>query len=114
MPDSIESTPIPFTPLRRHLDGALHIPRLELRGAEIAQSRVDSDPVVEKPMYSKISSAACSRVSKVLACTHSALMRPMSDSIAALSHGEDIDPIEGSMPASRIILPSSSETYCEP
>ena len=42
-----ESTPIPFTPLRRHLDGALHIPRLELRGAEIAQSRVDPDPVVE-------------------------------------------------------------------
>ena len=41
-------------------------------------------------------------------------MRPMSDSIAALSHGEDIDPIEGSMPASRIVLPSSSETYCEP
>lgn len=42
-----ESTPIPFTPLRRHLDGALHISRLELRGAEIAQSRVDPDPVAE-------------------------------------------------------------------
>lgn len=65
-------------------------------------------------MHSKISSAACSRVSKVLACTHSALMRPMSDSIAALSHGEDIDPIEGPVPASRIVLPSSSETHCEP
>ena len=65
-------------------------------------------------MCSKISSAACSRVSKVLACAHSALMRPMGDPIAALSHGEDIDPIEGSMPASRIVLPGSSETCCEP
>lgn len=38
----------------------------------------------------------------------------MSDSIAALSQGDDIEPVEGSMPASRIVLPSSSETYCEP
>ena len=43
--DESESTPIPFTPLHRQRGGALHIPRLELRGAEIAQSRVDPDPV---------------------------------------------------------------------
>ena len=39
-----ESTPIPFTPLRRHLDGALHIPRLELRGAEVPQRGVYPHP----------------------------------------------------------------------
>ena len=66
------------------------------------------------PMYSKIPSAARSRVSKALACTRPASMRPMSDSIAALSRGGDIDPIEGSMPAPRVVLPSSGETYCEP
>ena len=67
-----------------------------------------------RSMYSKISSAAWSRLSKVRACAHSALMTPMSDSMAALSQGDDIDPIDGSIPASRIVLPSSSEAYCEP
>ena len=65
-------------------------------------------------MYSKISSAARSRLSKVRACTHSALMTPMSDSIAALSQGDDIEPIDGSIPASRMVFPSSSEAYCDP
>ena len=45
-------------------------------------------------MHSKISRAACSRVSNVRACTHSALMGPMSDSIAALSHGDDAEPFD--------------------
>ncbi len=62
-------------------------------------------------MYSKISRAARSRVSNVRACTHSDLMRPISDSIAALSHGDETDPIEGLMSAPRIVLPSSSDTY---
>ena len=31
--EPFESTPIPFTPLRRHEGGLLHVPRLELRGA---------------------------------------------------------------------------------
>lgn len=37
----------------------------------------------------------------------------MSDSMAALSHGEDIEPIEGRMPCSRMVLESSGDTYCE-
>ena len=65
-------------------------------------------------MHSKVSSAAWSRLSKVRACTHSALMTPMSDSMAALPQGDDIDPIDGSIPASRIVLPSSSEACCGP
>ena len=44
-----ESTPIPFTPLRRIHGGALPMPRLELRRAEVPQRRVDPDPVVESP-----------------------------------------------------------------
>lgn len=65
-------------------------------------------------MHPEISSAARSRLSKVRACTRSASMAPMSDSIAALSQGDDLDPIDGSIPASRIVLPSSSEACCEP
>lgn len=33
--------------------------------------------------------------------------------MAALSHGEDIEPIEGRMPCSRMVLESSGDTYCE-
>lgn len=62
-------------------------------------------------MYPKISSDARSRVSKVPACAYSALMGPMSDSMAALSQGGEMEPIEGSMPASRMVPPSSSEAY---
>ena len=65
-------------------------------------------------MYSKISSDARSRASKVPACTHPASMGPMSDSMAALSQGDEMEPIEGSMPASRMVLPSSSEAYWLP
>ena len=42
-----ESTPIPFTPLRRPRDGLLRMPRPELLGAEVPQRRVDLDPVAE-------------------------------------------------------------------
>ena len=42
-----ESTPIPFTPLRRIQGGALPMPRLELRRAEVPRRRVDPDPVAE-------------------------------------------------------------------
>ena len=45
-------------------------------------------------MYSRISSDACSRASKVPACTHSALMRPMSDSMAALPQGGEMEPVD--------------------
>lgn len=37
----------------------------------------------------------------------------MSDSMAALSHGEDIEPIEGRMPCTRMVLESSGDTYFE-
>ena len=39
---------------------------------------------------------------------------PMSDSMAALSRGDEIDPIDGRMPFSRMVLDRSSDTYCEP
>ena len=90
------------------------MPRLELRRAEVPQRRADPDPVVESPMHSKISSDARSRASKVLACTHPALMGPMSDPMAALSQGDEMEPIEGSMPASRMVPPGSSEAYWLP
>lgn len=41
-------------------------------------------------------------------------MGPMSDSIAALSQGDDIEPVDGSIPASRMVFPSSSEACCDP
>lgn len=53
-------------------------------------------------MYSNISKAACSRPSKVLAWTHSDLMTPIRDSVTALSHGDDMAPMEGLMPFSLI------------
>lgn len=65
-------------------------------------------------MHPKISSAAWSRVSNVRACTHPALMGPMSDSVAALSHGDDMEPMEGLMLAARIVLPSGGDACWEP
>ena len=41
-------------------------------------------------------------------------MGPMGDSMAASSQGDDIEPIEGTIPAPRMVLPSSSEAYREP
>ena len=34
--------------------------------------------------------------------------------MAALSYGDDIEPIEGTIPAPRMVLPSCSDTYCDP
>ena len=34
--------------------------------------------------------------------------------MAALSHGDEIDPIDGRMPLSRMVLDRSSDTHCEP
>ena len=36
---------------------------------------------------------------------------PMSDSMAALSHGEDIEPMDGRTPRSRTVLDGGSDTY---
>ena len=58
--------------------------------------------------------AARSRVSKVLACTHSALMRTVCDPIVALSQGDDIEPVDVLTPASRIVFPIRCDAYCEP
>ena len=41
-------------------------------------------------------------------------MGPMSDSIAALPQGDGIEPVDGSIPASRMAFPSSSEACCDP
>ena len=60
-------------------------------------------------MHSKISGAARSRVSNVRACTHSALTGPVGDPVAALSHGDDTGPVEGLMPAARIVFPSGGD-----
>ena len=38
----------------------------------------------------------------------------MGDSTAALSHGLAIEPVDGPMPASRIVLPIGSETHWLP
>ena len=49
-------------------------------------------------------------------CMHgsSSFTMPMSDSMAALSHGEDIEPIDGRTPCSRMALDSSGDTYWIP
>ena len=41
-------------------------------------------------------------------------MGPVGDPVAALSHGDDIEPIEGAIPTPRMVLPSCGDTYCEP
>ncbi len=41
-------------------------------------------------------------------------MTPMSGSIAALPQGDDIEPVDGSIPASRMVFPGSSEAYRDP
>lgn len=38
----------------------------------------------------------------------------MGDSMAALSHGDDIDPIDGRMPRSRTVLESGGDTRRDP
>ena len=65
-------------------------------------------------MCPKMSGAASSRVAQARVCTRFDFTMPMSDSMAALSHGEDIEPIEGRMPCTRMVLESSGDTYCEP
>lgn len=65
-------------------------------------------------MYSNRSSAASSRVAYVWACTHSDFTMPMSDSMAALSRGDEIDPIDGRMPLSRMVFDGSRDTYWDP
>ena len=41
-------------------------------------------------------------------------MGPMSDSIAALPQGDGIEPVDGSIPASRMVFPSGSEACRDP
>ena len=68
----------------------------------------------EHPMRSNISRAACSRPWKVPTWTHSDLTAPVRDPAAALSHGDDMAPMEGLMPFSLMVLPSNRLTYCAP
>lgn len=65
-------------------------------------------------MHSNISSAASSLPEKVRACTHSALMAPIGDSVTALPHGLETDPMDGTIPLSPMVLPISSDTYWLP
>ena len=114
--DESESTPISFTPLRR-LQAAIvlgPVGPLELLGAEVPQRRAGPRPVVEAldapedPERRPLSALEGARVHAP------GLDGPMSDSIAALSQGDDIEPIDGSIPASRMVFPSSSEAYRGP
>ena len=41
-------------------------------------------------------------------------MTPTSDSIAALSQGDDIEPIDGSIPASRMVFPKQQRGVLRP
>ncbi len=41
-------------------------------------------------------------------------MVPMSDSVGALSQGLSTEPIDGPVPWSRMVLPITSEAYCDP
>lgn len=45
---------------------------------------------------------------------HSDFTMPMSGSMAALSHGEDIEPMDGRTPRSRMVLDGGSDTYWAP
>lgn len=65
-------------------------------------------------MYPKMSSAASSRVAQARACTHSDFTMPMGDSMAALPHGEDIEPMDGRAPRSRTVLDGGSDAYWAP
>ena len=85
--------------------------RLELCRAEPIQGRVDANPVVEALDVLEERDCGLPRLSNVRAYTHSDLMTPIRDSAAALSHGKDIEPIDGLMPFSRIVLPRSKLTY---
>lgn len=86
------------------------MPRLELLGAEVAERGVDPHPVAEALDVLEdlerrpLSALEGARVRAL------GLDEPMSDSIAALSHGLAIEPIDGLMPTSRIVLPIRSET----
>ena len=60
-------------------------------------------------MRSNISSAASSLPEKARACTHSALTAPIRDSVAALSHGLEADPMGGAMPFSSVASPMSGD-----
>ena len=109
---SSESTPISFTPLRR-LQAAIvlgPVGQLELLGAEVSQRRVGPCPVVE-----------------ALDVLEDLERRPLSALEGAGVHALRLDepherlhrrvvprarePVDGLMPASRIVLPIRSETY---
>lgn len=111
-----ESTPISFTPLRR-LQAAIvlgPVGPLELLGAEVSQRRVGPYPVVEALDVLEdlerrpLSALEGARVHALgLDDAHERLHRRVVP-------GDDIEPIDGSIPASRMVFPSSSEAYCDP
>ena len=92
----------------------LPIGLFELCGAQISQCRMHPGPVVyDLDVLEQIQRRLVAR--GIDPCVHALrLTRPMSDSMAALSHGEDLEPIEGRMPCTRMVLESSGDTYCEP
>lgn len=65
-------------------------------------------------MYSNISSAARSRLSKVRACTHSALTGPHRRLHGRVVPGRGDRPIEGLMPSSPMVRPGRSDAYRDP
>ncbi len=111
-----ESTPIPLTPstppsggLRYPVNWPLRTRRGSDRPTPVYPGTVVYDLRVLEQIQRRLVTRGMDR-----ACTSSDLTRSMSDSMAALSHGEDIEPIEGRMSCLLMVLESSSNTYCEP
>lgn len=65
-------------------------------------------------MCPKMSGAASSRVAQARVCTRFDFTMPMGDSMAALPHGEDIEPMDGRAPRSRTVLDGGSDAYRAP
>lgn len=103
-----ESTPIPLTPSTPPSGGLRHPaswpPRTRLGSYSPAPS--GSALGCTRPRCTRIF-----RARPRCACTHSDFTMPIRDSIAVLSHGEDIEPIDGRISCSRMVLDSSSDTY---
>ena len=85
------------------------MPRLELLGAEVAERGVDPHPVAGA--LDAVEHLQCRLIPRLeRAGARSASTGPMSDPVAASSHGLAVEPVDGSIPASRIVLPIRSET----
>ena len=112
--DESESTPIPFTPLRRPRGGILRVPRLELLGAGVPQRGVYPRPVAGAPDAPEdLQRRLVARLERAgvhapgLDGPHERLHRGV---VPRRRYG----PMEGLVPAARIVFPSGSDACWEP